>query len=123
MKVNFPAKAGRPYANTETSRNAVSKPRASQSAQSGTETQKAVSVTSPAQDKDSRQKLLEETAELMLAFDRSLRFDVIEEAGILQIKVIDSRDGSVVRKIPADEVVRMVTRFKKELLGETEIRA
>jgi uncharacterized FlaG/YvyC family protein len=123
MEVRFPARAGHPYANAETSRSAVSKPQTPRPAQAGAEAQRAAKGIFPEQDKESRQKLLDGTAGLMSAFDRSLRFDVIEEAGILQIKVIDSRDGSVVRKIPADEVVRIVTRIKKELLEEAEILA
>jgi uncharacterized FlaG/YvyC family protein len=124
MGVRFPAKVGYPYANAEASRNVVSKPRTPQPAQTGAAEREAVKEVSLGHDdKESRQKLLEQTADLLTAFDRSLKFDVIEEAGILQIKVLDSRDGSVVRKIPADEVVRLVTHIRKKLLEEADIRA
>ena len=124
MGVRFPAKVGYPCANAEASRNVVSKPRTPRPAQTGTAEREAVKeVWSGHDDKESRQKLLEQTDNLLTAFDRRLRFDVIEEAGILQIKVLDSRDGSVVRKIPADEVVRLVTHIRKKLLKEADVRA
>ncbi|MDR3355415.1 MAG: flagellar protein FlaG [Synergistaceae bacterium] len=123
MGVRFPIKSGYPYASADTSRNVVSKPQTPRPAQTGAEARAAVKGVEFGHDKESRQKMLEHTAGLLAAFDRSLRFDVIEEAGILQIKVLDSRDGSVIRKIPADEVIRMVTHIRKKLLEEANIRA
>jgi len=49
-------------------------------------------------------------------FGRHLRFEVKRDAGLVQVQVVDTSDGKIVRKIPPDEVVRMVERVH-ELLG------
>ena len=59
--------------------------------------------------------LMDQTAELLSRFDRKLKYEVLEEAGMVQIQVIDIRDGRVVRKIPADEVVKFIESLREQL--------
>jgi uncharacterized FlaG/YvyC family protein len=59
--------------------------------------------------------LMDQTAELLSRFDRELKYEVMEEAGVVQIQVIDARDGRVVRKIPADEVVKFIAGLREQL--------
>ena len=59
--------------------------------------------------------LMDQTAELLSRFDRELKYEVIEDAGVVQIQVIDARDGRVVRKIPADEVVKFIAGLREQL--------
>ena len=60
-------------------------------------------------------ELMDQTAELLSRFDRELKYEVIEDAGVVQIQVIDGRDGRVVRKIPADEVVKFIEGLREQL--------
>jgi len=132
MAINFPT-GDYPYANA--SRNVASRPQAPSAADFASELAREVKLVKgvkevkevakgspPELDKESLKTVLERTTSLLSAFDRSLRYEMSEEAGILQIQVINSRDGNVVRKIPADEVVKMVTHIKK-LLQEVKIEA
>ena len=59
--------------------------------------------------------IIEEASEL-----RYLKYDVIEEAGIIQISVINSRDGSLVRKVPADEIVEFIKSFREDDLAKNQ---
>lgn len=43
---------------------------------------------------------------------RHLQYEVIEEAAIVQVSVINSEDGTVVRKFPPDNVVGFVQRVR-----------
>ncbi len=40
---------------------------------------------------------------------------VIDEAGLIQVQVVDTLDGNIVRKIPADEIVKLVSRIRETL--------
>lgn len=42
-----------------------------------------------------------------------LQYDVIDDAAIVQVSVINSEDGTLVRKYPPDEVVKFVRNVKK----------
>mgnify|MGYP002624176271 CR=1 FL=1 len=44
---------------------------------------------------------------------RHLQYDVIDDAAIVQVSVINSEDGTIVRKYPPDEVVKFVRNVKK----------
>jgi uncharacterized FlaG/YvyC family protein len=74
-------------------------------------------------DRETVTELTERTAELLSIFDRELKYEVLEEAGVVQIQVIDARDGRVVRKVPADEVVRFVEAMKKKIDDRVDVRA
>jgi uncharacterized FlaG/YvyC family protein len=68
-------------------------------------------------------ELLQRTIELVSVFERNLKFEIIKDADIVQIQVIDSRDGMVVRKIPPDEVVKLVTYIKNKLSDNMNVLA
>ena len=44
---------------------------------------------------------------------RHLQYDVFSDAAIVQVSVINSEDGTIVRKFPPDEVVEFVRNVKK----------
>jgi flagellar protein FlaG len=46
---------------------------------------------------------------------RHLRFEVKRDAGLVQVQVVDTSNGKIVRKIPPDEIVRMVERVHQVL--------
>lgn len=48
---------------------------------------------------------------------RHLKYDVIDEAAIVQVSVINSEDGTVVRKVPPDKVVGLVKRMRENRKG------
>ena len=67
------------------------------------------------QEKQESQEQAEKHRETMLAkvgARRHLQYEVIEDAAIVQVSVINSEDGTVVRKVPPDEVVGFVKRFR-----------
>ena len=51
----------------------------------------------------------------MTLSSRHLKYEVIDEAGMVQIQVIETLDGNIVRKIPADEIVKLVSRIRETL--------
>jgi uncharacterized FlaG/YvyC family protein len=65
--------------------------------------------------------LMEQTAELLSQFDRELKYEVLEDAEMVQIQVIDARDGHVIRKIPADEVVRFIEALREQLDDHVDV--
>ncbi|MDR1977123.1 MAG: flagellar protein FlaG [Synergistaceae bacterium] len=67
--------------------------------------------------------LMDQTAELLSRFDRKLKYEVLEEAGVVQIQVIDVRDGRVVRKIPADEVIKFIESMRDQLDDRVDVWA
>ena len=52
---------------------------------------------------------------------RHLQYDVIDDAAIVQVSVINSEDGTVVRKFPPDEVVQFVRGVKKSAKNRLDI--
>ena len=69
------------------------------------------------QDPQKLQQVLQKTEKLAQIFDRQLRFEVLHEAGdVLQVQVIDTETDKVIRKIPPDEVVRLMERMQS-LIG------
>ena len=42
-----------------------------------------------------------------------LRYEVIEDAALVQVTVINSEDGTIVRKYPPDKVIEFARSFKK----------
>jgi uncharacterized FlaG/YvyC family protein len=67
--------------------------------------------------------LMDQTAELLSRFDRELKYEVLEEAGVVQIQVIDARDGRVIRKIPADEVIKFIEGLREQLDDHMDVWA
>ena len=66
---------------------------------------------------DVQRDLLERTADLLTTYDRALKFEMVEDAGIYQMQVIDMTDGRVVRKIPPDEVLKFIVYLKEQMSG------
>jgi uncharacterized FlaG/YvyC family protein len=74
-------------------------------------------------DQETQKKALSHTAELLSTFDRKLKYEVLEDAGIVQIQVINAHDGRVVRKIPADEVIRFIMAMKEKIDDRVDVLA
>ncbi|NLL37404.1 MAG: flagellar protein FlaG [Fretibacterium sp.] len=76
-------------------------------------------------DREKLRKVLDKTVDLVrsLGADRHLKYEVIESAGLVQIQVIDSRDGTVIRKIPADEIVKLLENIHETLTDRLDVRA
>ena len=68
-------------------------------------------------DKEGQKELLRKTADLVEAVtpNRHLKYEVIDEAGLVQVQVIDTTDGNIVRKVPADEIVKLISRIRETL--------
>ena len=45
---------------------------------------------------------------------RHLRYDVIEEADMVQVSVINNSDGAIVRKFPPDKVIDIVIKIREK---------
>ena len=45
---------------------------------------------------------------------RHLRYEVIADADIVQVSVINSEDGTIIRKVPPDKVVGFVKKFREK---------
>ena len=45
---------------------------------------------------------------------RHLRYEVIEDADIVQISVINSGDGTIIRKLPPDKVVSFIRKIREK---------
>ena len=52
---------------------------------------------------------------------RHLRYEVITEADIVQVSVINSEDGTIIRKVPPDKVVNFAKKFKEKRDGRRRI--
>ena len=71
------------------------------------------------------QAILEKTAEISKIFNskRKIKYEVIEEADLVQIQVIDTDDGKIIRKIPADEIVELVKKLHDILSERLDVKA
>ncbi len=45
---------------------------------------------------------------------RHLRYEVIEDADIVQVSVINSEDGMIIRKVPPDKMVEFARKFREK---------
>ena len=84
----------------------------------------------PEQEKDtlSREALkdvLDKTLEVvdLLTPRRHLEYEVIDEADIVQVQVVNTDDGSIVRKIPGDDIVKLVEQIHKVLSDRLDVKA
>jgi len=59
---------------------------------------------------------VEQANKLMELFNRDLRFETHSKTGIVQISIVDRKDGKVVKQIPPDSVLDMITKIR-EILG------
>ena len=76
-------------------------------------------------DRDAQKDVLEKVLEVvnLLTPDRHLKYEVIEEADMVQIQVVNNEDGQVGRRIPADEIVAMVKQIHKALSERLDVVA
>ncbi|WP_342449228.1 flagellar protein FlaG [Acetomicrobium sp. S15 = DSM 107314] len=70
----------------------------------------------PALAKEGLASAVRKAEEMARIFDRSLRFEYVEEAGMYQVHVIDTVRDEVIRKIPPDELIRFIA-YINEMLG------
>ena len=47
---------------------------------------------------------------------RHLQYEVIEDAAVVQVSVINTEDGTVVRKVPPDNVVGFIRKFRSSAI-------
>ena len=75
--------------------------------------------------KDELKEVLDKTLDVvdMLNPRRHLKYEVIDEADIVQVQVVNTDDGAVVRKIPSDEIVKLVEQIRSMLADRFEIEA
>ena len=68
---------------------------------------------------------LDKTLEVvdLLCPRRHLEYEVIEEADLVQVQVVNTDDGSIVRKIPSDDIVRLVEQIHRILAERFEVEA
>ena len=77
-------------------------------------------------DREDLKDLLRRTTDAVEALGpsgRHLKYEVIDEAGLVQVQVIDTLDGNIVRKIPADEIVKLVSRIRETLDDRLDVVA
>ena len=76
-------------------------------------------------DKESQKDVLEKTLEVvdLLAPERHLKYEVIDDADLVQVQVVNTTDGSIVRKIPADEIIELVKHIHKALSDRFDVQA
>jgi uncharacterized FlaG/YvyC family protein len=79
--------------------------------------QESPEKNTPLPDQETQRAIMKRTSELVSMLDRNLKFEVHEDVGIVQVHVIDSTDGRIVRKVPADEVLKLVA-FIREIMSE-----
>ena len=58
---------------------------------------------------DIKAKILDKASER-----RHLKYEVMQDADIVQISVINSEDGTIIRKIPSDKVVEVVRKIREK---------
>ena len=66
---------------------------------------------------------VDQANDIAVMFDRCLKFEYRKEADIYQVSVIDTAKDEVIRKIPADEVVRFIERIKDMFGAMLDIQA
>ena len=67
--------------------------------------------------------VINRTADLLTTYDRALRFEMVEDADMYQLQVIDMTDGRVVRKVPPDEVLKMIAHLKEQICDNIDVLA
>ncbi len=67
---------------------------------------------------------LDKAEQIAKTFDRQLRFELREEAGLFQVEVLDLNDDKkVIRKIPPDGVVNFIAHVREMLGAMIDINA
>ncbi|MBL3593114.1 MAG: flagellar protein FlaG [Synergistaceae bacterium] len=105
--VSAPAAASREISKADDS--SLPKQRTSSGSGDGSREEKKMGV-------DQVRKAADHAQEVAWVFGRSLRFEVKEAAGLVQVSVLDAVSNKVVRKIPPDSIVHFVEHVR-EMLG------
>jgi uncharacterized FlaG/YvyC family protein len=74
-------------------------------------------------DTEGQREAVKRTSELVSMLDRDLKFEVHDDSGIVQIQVNDTTDGRIVRKIPADEVLKLVASIREKMRERVDVKA
>lgn len=69
-------------------------------------------------DEDKFADILEKSAAM-----RHLEYEIIEDAKMIQIKVVNTDDGEIIRKIPPDKVVGLVRKIRQNKNKRLDIKA
>ena len=71
------------------------------------------------------EEMLEKALEAVAAMTprRNLKYEIIKEANLVQVQVIDTDTGAIVRKIPADEIVSLVENIRHILDDRLDVTA
>ena len=69
-------------------------------------------------DEDKFADILEKSAAM-----RHLEYEIIEDAKMIQIKVVNTNDGEIIRKIPPDKVVNIVRKIRQNKNTRLDIKA
>ena len=77
--------------------------------------EKAKQSKSDAIAKKARAENIDRAAEM-----RHLRYEVITDADIVQVSVINSEDGTIIRKVPPDKVIGFVKKFREKTQSKTK---
>ncbi|AEY02443.1 flagellin FlaG [Oceanimonas sp. GK1] len=92
-----------------------------------TQTAQAVQGVSKPQETELTAKQLEEMAEqvesFVSTFNRGLKFRVDEDSGRHIVTVLDSDTGDVVRQIPSEELLDVITRLSEASRGLIDTKA
>ena len=76
-------------------------------------------------DRNDLKDVLDKTVEavnLLAPPHRHLKYEVVDEAELIQVQVVNTDDGSIVRKIPSDDVVKLVEHLRKILSERFEVK-
>ena len=73
--------------------------------------------------KDILRDVLKRAADLLSIGDRGLKFEIVEDADLYQMQVIDMTDGRVVRKVPPDEVIKIIVQLKEQISDRVDVFA
>ena len=66
-------------------------------------------------EKEDAPRSAREAQEMLSVGKRGLKFKFVEDANMYQLHVIDKSDGSVVRKVPPDEALKIIVHLKERM--------
>lgn len=92
-----------------------------------TQTAQAVQAAEKAQDSELSGEQLEEMAEQMESFigtfNRGLKFRVDEDSGRNVVTVVDNDSGDIIRQIPTEELLQVISRLAEASGGLIDTKA
>lgn len=105
-------------------------PAAAQDAAAAAEAKKAAQAAeaeAPAEELD-RETMQEAVTKAIEAADalaprRHLEYELVTDANMVQVHVVNNKDGSIVRKVPADDIIELVKRIQNLLSDRMDVRA